>query len=149
MKRAVVTAALVLALACAERVIWLSPQLRMNESAWKTASETYHDGWLKREERALCVVKHTVVDSVVTVQRFAKPIKLAADSISVAFDCTTPAITLHTHLIENGLRYYFSPFDTSQARIREVPFHILMSDVHAFSVLWKPADLSGSKRPNE
>lgn len=143
MRRFLVCGLLIAVAACTEKVIWLTPQLKMRESAWKLASETYHDGWVKRQERALCVYGYAIKDSVVTVTKAEKPVEFIADSVTVAYRCrdTLPVVTLHTHLIENGWRYRFSPFDTTQAKLLRAPFHILMSDAHAFSVLWKPVDI--------
>lgn len=144
--RCAAVAVLVVAVACYHPVsqpapapiVWLTPQLRMVDSAWNMARAVYHEGWLVREERSLCVgTAFSVQDSVITVRAFSRPFIIGSDSVTINYICPAGPV-LHTHLVENGWRYTPSPTDTATVKRLSAPFHLLMSDDHAMQVFWKP-----------
>lgn len=131
--RSLLAALLVLLGSCGSPLVTLGPDLKMTAAAWRTADSTYHAGWLKRQERALCITGWIVRDGTVVVSRFRAPLVVRSDSVTVEhIGCLGPI--LHTHLIENGMRWKPSPQDSLTLRMRGDPFHILMSDSHTFTV---------------
>lgn len=131
-------------------LLWLSPTLSIEPAAFHFADSLYHAGWVQRTEKAACVTGYSIrPDGTVVVRRLEPGVVLRSDSIMVEYRCplaTNPGLhdmnvpTLHTHLVENGGRYFPSWVDSAWAKKATAPFHLMMSDSHVWTVLWRPKD---------